>query len=80
LQMLVFAGVLGCFERWLVLPTTLAAKSAIPDNKNYQELSLLGSLLGADNTPHDRKRCTFSHQSCLFGFVLPKKALGNWIF
>jgi len=35
--MLVFAGVLGCFERWFVLPATLSAKSAIPDNKNYQE-------------------------------------------
>ena len=35
--MLVFAGVLGCFEQLLVLPATLSAKSAIPDNKDYQE-------------------------------------------
>ena len=38
--MLVFAGVLGCFERRLVLPATLSAKSAIPDNKDYQECGL----------------------------------------
>jgi len=38
--MLVFAGVLGCFEQRLVLPATLSAKSAIPDNKNYQECYL----------------------------------------
>lgn len=35
--MLVFAGVLGRFERRLILPATLSAKSAIPDNKSYQE-------------------------------------------
>ena len=35
--MLVFARVLGCFEQRLVLPATLSAKSAIPDNKDYQE-------------------------------------------
>ena len=39
--MLVFAGVLGCIERWLVLPATLSAKSVIPDNKNYQECGLV---------------------------------------
>lgn len=38
--MLVFAGVLCRFERRLVLPATLSAKSAIPDNKSYQELRL----------------------------------------
>ena len=38
--MLVFARVLGCFEQRLVLPATLSAKSAIPDNKDYQECYL----------------------------------------
>jgi len=42
--MLVFAGVLGCFEQLLVLPATLSAKSAIPDNKDYQECGLQSHL------------------------------------
>jgi hypothetical protein len=41
LQMPVFAVVFGCFERRLVLPATLSAKSAIPDNKSYQERGLM---------------------------------------
>jgi len=46
LQMLVFAGVLGCFEQLLVLPATLSAKSAIPDNKSYQEWHLMSNVTG----------------------------------
>jgi len=41
LQMLEFAGVLRRLGRWFVLPAALSVKSAIPDNRSYQERGLM---------------------------------------